>query len=106
MALLAHLDPKGLSSPTISGTKRTQLVFKIISNTLLQQLLAGLGEAAGATFAGNITAVILGGAEGVYNQTVTGVAKGYDYVDWSQGDPLDEHSNFSEVVKVLVYLRE
>ena len=101
MALLAHLDPKGLSEAydfpvTNRAAVGIQNDEQYVASTAFS---SSLGEAIGATFAGNITAVILGGAEGVYNQTVTGVAKGYDYVDWSQGDPLDEHSNFSEVVK-------
>lgn len=61
---------------------------------------SSLGRVVGATLAGNITAVILGGAEGVYSQSVTGVARGFNYVDWERGDSRDEASNLDEVVKV------
>jgi pimeloyl-ACP methyl ester carboxylesterase len=101
VALEAHLDPEGVSETfDFPVTNRAALGIQnddqYISSTVFS---SSLGEAVGATFAGNITAVILGGTEGVYSQTVTGVAKGYDSVDWSPGDPLDEHSNLAEVAK-------
>jgi pimeloyl-ACP methyl ester carboxylesterase len=46
-----------------------------------------LGEPVGARFAGNVVAVILSGREGVTSRSVTGVAPGFDYVDWRRGDP-------------------
>lgn len=49
------------------------------------------GEAVGARFAGNLTAFILGGAQGARSQTVVGVADGYEYVSWQRGDSAREH---------------
>ncbi|MGL4609485.1 MAG: hypothetical protein ACRCYY_07335 [Trueperaceae bacterium] len=43
-----------------------------------------LGTASQATFSGNLPAVILGGTQGVYSRTVTGVASGYKFVDWDK----------------------
>ena len=93
-ALMAHLDPMGLSTQDDLSFLATNRAVMGIQNDdqygASTAFSSSLGEVEGATFAGNITAVILGGAEGVYSQTVTGVAEGYDYVDWSQGDPLDQ----------------
>jgi pimeloyl-ACP methyl ester carboxylesterase len=102
-ALLAYFDPTGLSPGGWVDFPATNLAVVGIreddqygSSTVFS---SSVGEVVGATFAGNLTAVILGGSEGIYSQTVTGVAKGYDFVDWSRGDPSDEHADLSQVVK-------
>ncbi len=102
MALFARFDPMGLSSGNWLDFPATNRAVIGIQNddqyTASTAFSSSMGEALGATFAGNITAVILGGSEGVYSQTVTGVAKGFDYVDWTRGDPEDEATDPSEMV--------
>ena len=101
-ALLARFDPSGLSPGGWVDFPATNLAVVGIreddqygSSTVFS---SSVGEIVGATFAGNLTAVLLGGAEGVYSQTVTGVAKGYDFVDWTKGDPHEEHADLNQVV--------
>jgi hypothetical protein len=60
---------------------------------------ASVGHTVGAAYAGNLTAVILGGLEGVYSRSVVGVAPGYDYVDWARGDPARERTELESVLR-------
>jgi pimeloyl-ACP methyl ester carboxylesterase len=55
-----------------------------------------LGKASNATFGGNLTAVILAGGQGIYSQSVTGVAEGHEFVDWDKTNAL---SDIDEVAK-------
>jgi pimeloyl-ACP methyl ester carboxylesterase len=57
---------------------------------------SSLGKAMNATFSGNLTAVLLAGSQGIYNSSVTGVAEGYDFVDWDKEGAI---SDIDEVVK-------
>jgi hypothetical protein len=101
-ALFARFDPTGLSPGDWVHFPATNRAVLGIQNDdqygASTAFSSSMGEALGATFAGNITAVILGGSEGVYSQSVTGVAKGFDYVDWGRGDPLDEATDPGELV--------
>jgi hypothetical protein len=60
---------------------------------------ASVGRSVGADYAGNLTAVIIGGLEGVTSRSVVGVAPGREYVDWERGDPRRERSNLDDVLR-------
>jgi pimeloyl-ACP methyl ester carboxylesterase len=60
---------------------------------------SSFGHAIGAKVGGNLTAVLLGGFEGVRNQTVVGVADGFEAVDWGSGDLKREKSDLNAVVR-------
>ncbi|MCA9839602.1 MAG: hypothetical protein KC422_22020 [Trueperaceae bacterium] len=61
------------------------------------------GEAIGAKTAGNLGAVLLAGSDAFRNQTVVGVAEGFDYVDWGLGDPSRERSDIAEVAREMTF---
>ena len=60
---------------------------------------SSLGEAVGGEIGGNLGAFLLGGTVGATSQSVSGVAEGYEYVDWQRGDPAVERSDIDELVR-------
>jgi pimeloyl-ACP methyl ester carboxylesterase len=100
IAMLARFEPDALFSGdgfSFPLTNRAAVGVRedehYASSTVFS---SSLGKAVNATFAGNLTAVILGGRQGVYSQSVTGVVEGKDFVDWEQAS---EVSNIDSVVK-------
>jgi hypothetical protein len=100
MAMLARFKPQDLFEGNVYSFPLTNLAALGIGEDskygLSTVFSSTLGEVTNATFSGNLTAVILGGRQGIYNRTVTGVAEGYDFVDW---DKEGDISDISEVVK-------
>lgn len=60
---------------------------------------SSLGEAIGAEFGGNLTAFVLGGTESAASRTVTGVANGFPYVDWTRGDPATARTDIDTLAR-------
>jgi hypothetical protein len=96
-ALLARFNPDGLSPGGFVDYPATNRAVLGISNgtRYLAIPIFGItmGHAIHATFAGNFLAFLLGGTEGASSQSVTGVAKGFDRVDWERGDAPVDMSN-------------
>ncbi len=103
LILLGYLKPKELAPEGLYPFPLTNLAAlglseddQYSSSTVFS---SSWGQVFNAETAGNLTAVILGGVEGVRSQSVTGVAKGASFVDWDQGDLSRERSNIAEVAK-------
>jgi pimeloyl-ACP methyl ester carboxylesterase len=100
MAMLARFEPNELFEGDIYDFPVTNLAAVGIGedsqygpSTVFS---SSLGEALNATFSGNLTAVLLAGGQGIYNRSVTGVAEGYEFVDWSNEGAV---SDIGEVLK-------
>ncbi len=100
MAMLARFEPDELFSGDVYDFPTTNRAAVGIGESNLYGLStvfsSTLGEATNATFSGNLTAVLLSGGQGIYSRSVTGVAEGYEFVDW---DKTKEISDIDEVVK-------
>jgi pimeloyl-ACP methyl ester carboxylesterase len=100
MALLARFEPDALfPGDTYSFPLTNRAAVGIGEDSQYGPstvFSSSLGKAINATFGGNLTAVILAGRQGVYSQSVTGVAEGYEFVDWSQAD---ETCDIDEVIR-------
>jgi pimeloyl-ACP methyl ester carboxylesterase len=87
MAMLARFEPDELFEGDIYNFPVTNVAAVGIGedsqygpSTVFS---SSLGEATNAVFSGNLTAVLLAGGQGIYNRSVTGVAAGHEFVDWS-----------------------
>lgn len=93
-AVHACLAPDDTAPPLLSRYPATNLAVAGLLNDdeygPVPMLAASLGHAEGAEFSGNITAVLLGGLEGVRSRTVSGVAEGAERVTWAPGNPARE----------------
>lgn len=93
-ALLAHLEPEGLSpGDWVKFPATNQAVLGILHDDqygVSTVFSSSLGKVTGATFGGNLPAVIISGSEGIYSQTVTGVAAGFERVDWDSTDAISD----------------
>jgi hypothetical protein len=102
-ALLALYEPRALSP---GGFFDFPITNRAVAGLLIDDhyapstvFSASVGRATNAEVAGNLLAVLLGGQEGIYSQSVVGVAPGYDYVDWERGDPQRERTDLTSVLK-------
>jgi pimeloyl-ACP methyl ester carboxylesterase len=99
MALLARFEPDALFPGHIFDFPLTNRAAVGIGESNFYGpstvFSSSLGRAINATFSGNLTAVILGGSQGIYSQSVTGVAEGYEFVDW------DKTHAISDIDKVI-----
>ena len=90
-ALLASFAPAELSPGGFVAYPATNRAVAGILNEAQYGLSpvfgVSVGEAEGATFGGNLLAVLLDGAQGVYSSTVTGVKAGSSAVTWRRGNP-------------------
>ncbi len=90
-ALLARFAPAKLSPGGFVSYPATNRAVAGILNEAQYGLSpifgVSVGEAIGATFGGNLLAVLLDGAQGVYSSTVVGVEAGSSAVTWRRGDP-------------------
>lgn len=100
MAMLARFKPDELFPGDVYSFPLTNRAAVGIGESNLYGpstvFSSSLGKAKNATFSGNLTAVILAGRQGIYSQSVTGVADGYDFVDWDKEGAI---SDIDEVVK-------
>jgi pimeloyl-ACP methyl ester carboxylesterase len=100
MALLARFKPDDLFPGKVYNFPLTNRAAVGIGESNLYGpstvFSSTLGKATNATFSGNLTAVILAGMQGIYSQSVAGVAEGYEFVDW---DKTDAVSDIDEVIK-------
>ncbi len=102
-ALLALLEPLELAPPGLEDfpvTNRALLGLSRDDQYGPSPIFSvSIGDAVGAEFNGNLVAVLLDGLEGVYSKSVVGVADGYDYVDWTPGDPARERTDLETFVR-------
>jgi pimeloyl-ACP methyl ester carboxylesterase len=88
--LLARFEPDALSPGKDRAFPATNRAVLGIANddNVGPSVIFGwsVGEPVGATLSGNLLAVLSSGQDGVYSQSVTGVARGHDYVDWTRAD--------------------
>jgi hypothetical protein len=96
--LLAHFQPDDLAPDRSYPATNRAAVGIAADDAYVSSVPFGwsVGEAVGATMGGNILAVVASGREGAGNHSVTGVAKGYSYVDWTRAD---EPCNLGSYVK-------
>lgn len=101
-ALLAHFEPEALSPGGFVDYPATNMaVVGVLNDDHYNTSVTfgvSMGEPVGAKFGGNLTAVVLDGLEGVYSQSVSGVAKNYDNVGWTRGDLKREYTDPSALV--------
>ncbi len=102
-ALLALLEPLELAPPGLEdfpATNRAVLGLSRDDQYGPSPIFSvSIGDAVGATFDGNLVAVLLDGWEGVYSKSVAGVADGYAYVDWTPGDGARERTDLGTFVR-------
>lgn len=100
MAMLARFAPDELFTGDIYDFPLTNRAALGIGESNLYGpstvFSSTLGKASNATFSGNLTAVILAGGQGIYSQSVIGVAEGQAFVDWDKTDAI---SDIDEVAK-------
>ena len=58
-----------------------------------------VGNAVGASYAGNLPAFLLVGARGARTRSLAGVAPGVERIGWSSGDPADEHTDLRQYLR-------
>lgn len=104
--ILARFDPEGLSPGGFLDYPVTNRAVTGIygnaryGNTPIFGI--SLGEAVGADFSGNLTAVLLSGSMAVTSKSVRGLADGYDYVSWERGDPRESHTDIDALSEAWV----
>lgn len=102
--LLARFDPDGLS-PFVDFpmTNRAYIGVENDDNYAYSTIFSNsMGETVGARKSGNIIPVVLEGRAGFYSSTVSGVAPGYDQVNWTRGDPASELTDINDFIHSYV----
>lgn len=104
LGLLAHYRPDELAPEGLYNFPLTNLAAFAINEddeySPSTVFSSSWGQATNAKFSGNLAAFLLSGTEAARNRTVTGVAEGSNFVDWSQGDSTREFSNAQQVAAI------
>ncbi len=94
VALLAHFKPDDLAPAGLYDFPLTNMAALGIREddhySPSVVFSSSMGRAQDASFAGNLTAVLLDGLDGVYSQSVTGVSATAEFVRWERSDPQRE----------------
>lgn len=103
LALLARFAPDKLApEPFVAFPATNRAAFGLLETDRYSPVTvfsSSLGEAVGATFGGNLTAFVLGGVDSATSRTVTGVANGFQRVDWKRGDPAKAHTDIDALAR-------
>lgn len=103
LALLAHFAPDRLApEPFVSFPATNRAAFGLLETDRYGSVTvfgSSLGEAVGAEFGGNLPAFLLGGVDSATSRTVTGVANGFQRVDWTRGDPTTARTDIDALAR-------
>lgn len=97
IALLAELEPEEDAPPLLADFAISNRALAGVRNddeyAATPIFSATVGEAVGAEFAGNLSAVLLSGTLALTSRTVVGVADGAARVEWRRTDSLRERTD-------------